>query len=142
MDICPFDSISSVQFFSCVWLFASPWTAACQASLSITSFQSMLKFMSIELVMPSNHLILCRPLLLLPSIFPSIWVFSMESVLHIVWWLSIYLSLFYRIKSKVLDCLASHFPPLTIYLFLLPCISYQIIKQTLVDISKTNLLID
>ena len=63
----------------------TPWTAACQASLSITSSQSLLKLISIELVMPSNHLILCCPLLLPPSIFPSIRVFSNESVLHIRW---------------------------------------------------------
>ena len=62
-----------------------PWTAARQASLSITNFRSLLKLMSIELVMPSNHLILCRPFLLLPSIFPSIRVFSNESVLLIRW---------------------------------------------------------
>ena len=62
-----------------------PWTAALQASLPITNFQSLLKLMSIESVMPSNHLILCRPLLLLLSIFPSIKVFSTESVLHIQW---------------------------------------------------------
>ena len=72
----------SVQSLSYVWLFATPWTAAHQASLSITNSQSLLKFMSIELVMPSNHLILCCPLLLQPSIFPSIRVFSNESVLH------------------------------------------------------------
>ncbi|KAB0340029.1 hypothetical protein FD755_024815, partial [Muntiacus reevesi] len=66
-------------------LFATPWTAACQASLSITNSWSLLKLMSIELVMPSNHLILCRPLLLLPSVFPSIRVFSEESVLHTRW---------------------------------------------------------
>ena len=76
--------LSSVQF-SHVWLFVTPWTAACQASLSITNSQSLLKLMSIESVMPSNHLILCHPLLLLPSIFPSIRVFSNESVLHIRW---------------------------------------------------------
>ena len=63
----------------------TPWTAACQASLSITNFGSLLKLMSIESAMPSNHLILCRPLLLPPSIFPSIRVFSNESVLHIRW---------------------------------------------------------
>ena len=63
----------------------TPWTAACQASLSITNSWSLLKLKSIELVMPSNHLILCRPLLLLPSIFPSIRVFSNELVLHIRW---------------------------------------------------------
>ena len=70
----------SVQLLSCVWLFATPWTAARQASLSLTNSQSMLKFMSIELVMPSNHLILCCPLLLLPSILPSIRVFSDKSI--------------------------------------------------------------
>ena len=76
---------SSVQLLSCIWLFATPWTAARQASLSITKSQSLLRLMSIESVMPSSHLILCRPLLLLPSIFPSIRVFSNESVLHIRW---------------------------------------------------------
>jgi len=76
---------SSVQSLSHVRLCATPWTAACQASLSITNSQSLLKLMSIELVMPSNHLILCCPLLLLPSIFPSIRVFSNESVLCIGW---------------------------------------------------------
>ena len=74
---------SSVQSLSHVRLFVTRWTAAHQASLSITSSQSLRKLMSIELVMLSNHLILCRPLLLLPSIFPSIRVFSNESVLHI-----------------------------------------------------------
>ena len=74
---------SSVQSISCVWLFATPWTAACKASLSITNSWRPPKLMSIESVMPSNHLILCRPLLLLPSIFPSIRVFSNESALHI-----------------------------------------------------------
>ena len=76
---------SSVQSLSRVWLFATPWTTACQASLSITSSRSSPKPMSIELVMPSNHLLLCRPLLLLPSIFPSIRVFSNESALRIKW---------------------------------------------------------
>ena len=76
---------SSVQSLSCVRLFATPWTAACQASLSITNSQSLPKLMSIESVMPSNHLILCRPLLLPPSIFSSIRVFSSESVLCIRW---------------------------------------------------------
>ena len=70
---------------TCVWLFVTPWTAACQASLSITKSQSLLKLMSIESVVPSNHFILCRPLLLLPSVFPSIRVFSNESALHIRW---------------------------------------------------------
>ena len=77
-------STSSIQLLSRVQLFATPWTAACQASLSITNFQSLLKLMSIESVMPSNHLILCCPFLP-PSIFPSIMVFSNESVLHIRW---------------------------------------------------------
>ena len=72
-----------VQSLSHVWLFATPWTAAHQASLSITNSWRLLKLTSIEWVMPSNHLILCRPLLLLPLIFPSIRVFSNESALHI-----------------------------------------------------------
>ena len=76
---------SSVQSLSRVQLFATPWTVAGQASLSITNSQSLLKFMSIELVMPSNHLILCCPLLLLPLIFPSTRVFSNESVLYMRW---------------------------------------------------------
>ena len=74
-----------VQSLSFVWLFMTPWAAAHQASLSFTISQSLLKLMSFELVMPSNHLILCCPLLLLPSIFPSIRVFSDELVLHIRW---------------------------------------------------------
>ena len=77
--------VSSVQSLSQVWLFETPWITARQASLSITNFQSLLKLMSIQSVMPSNHLILCRPLLLLTSIFPSISVFSNESALHIRW---------------------------------------------------------
>ena len=76
---------SSIQSLSRVRLFATPWTAAHQASLSITNSRSLPKLMSIELVMPSNHVILCRPLLLLPSIFASIRVFSNESALHIRW---------------------------------------------------------
>ena len=76
---------SSVHSFSRVWLFATPWTAARQASLSITNSWSLLKLMSIELVMPSKHLILCCPLFLLPSILPSIGVFLSESVLCIMW---------------------------------------------------------
>ena len=79
------NSVSSVQSLSCVWLSVTPWTAAHQASLSITNSQSLLGLMPIELVMPSNHLILCHPLLLPPSIFPSIRVFSNESTLHIRW---------------------------------------------------------
>ena len=77
--------LNSVQSLSHVQLFATPWTAAFQASLSITNSRSLLKLMSIESVMPSNHLILCHPLLLLLSIFPSIKVFSNESVLRIRW---------------------------------------------------------
>ena len=77
--------LNSVQLLSCVQLFATPWTAACQASLSITNSQSLLKLISIESVMPSSHLILCRPLLLLPSVFPSIRVFSNELVLCSRW---------------------------------------------------------
>ena len=80
ITLCPF---SSVQSLSCV--FSTPWTAALQASLSVTNSQSLLKLMSFESVMPSNHLILCRPLLFLLSIFPSIRVFSIESVLCIRW---------------------------------------------------------
>ena len=75
--------IGSVQSLSHGWLFLTPWTMACQACLSITNSWSLLKLMSMESVMPSNHPILCHPLLLLPSIFPSIRVFSNESVLHI-----------------------------------------------------------
>ena len=77
--------VSSVQSLSHIQLFATPWTAACQASLSITNSQSLLKLMSIQSVMPSNHLILYCRLLLLPSIFPSIKVFSNESALRIRW---------------------------------------------------------
>ena len=76
---------SSVQSLSCLRLFATPWTAARQASLSIANSQSLLKLMPIESVMPSNHLILCCPLLLPPSIFPSISIFSNESALRIRW---------------------------------------------------------
>ena len=84
--MCPKEiQFHSVQLFSRVRLFATPWTVARQASLSITNSQSLLKLMSIESVMPSNHLILCHPLLLPPSVFPSIRVFSNELVLHIKW---------------------------------------------------------
>ena len=75
----------SVQSLSRIRFFATPWTAKCQTSLSITNSQSLLKLMSIESVIPSNHLILYHPLLLLPSILPSIRVFSSESILHIRW---------------------------------------------------------
>ena len=77
--------VAIVQSLSHVHLFVTPWTAACQASLSITNSQSLPKLMSIESVMPSSHLILCCPLLLLPSIFPNIRVFSNESSVHIRW---------------------------------------------------------
>ena len=80
-----YNQFSSVQLLSCVRLFATPWTAACQASLFIANSKSLFKLMSIESVMPSNYLILCHPLLLLPSIFPSIRVFSNESALPIRW---------------------------------------------------------
>ena len=79
------EAINSVQSLSRVWLFATPWTTACQASLSITNSWSPPKPMSIESVMPSNHFIFCHPLLLLPSIFPSIRGFSNESALRIRW---------------------------------------------------------
>ena len=85
MNLRPWCQFSSVQSLSHVQLFVTPWTAARQASLSITNSWSLLKLVSIELVMPSNHLILCHPLLFLPSIFPRIRVFSSESVLHIRW---------------------------------------------------------
>ena len=79
------NGVQSVQSLSHVPLFVTPWTAARQASLSITNSQSLLKLMTIKLVMPSSQLILCHPLLLLPSIFPSIRVFSNESALHMRW---------------------------------------------------------
>ena len=79
---CHLDLLSESERHCHVWLFATPWTSAHQASLSITNSSSLLKLMSIELVMPSNHFILCRPLLLLPAIPPSITVFSNESTLH------------------------------------------------------------
>ena len=78
-------TLTSVQSLIRVWLFVTPWTAACPASLSITNSQSLLKLMSVESVRPSNHLILCQPLLLLPSVFPRIRVFSNESVFRIRW---------------------------------------------------------
>ena len=83
--ICVQSQFSSAQSLSCVRLFATPWTAARQAFLSITNYRSLLKLITIESVMPSNHLILCRPLLPPPSIFPNIGVFSNDSVLHIRW---------------------------------------------------------
>ena len=79
------NAFQSVQSLSCVRLFATPWTTAHQVSLSITNSQSLLKFMSIELVMSSNHLVFCRPLLLPPSIFPGFRIFSNESALWISW---------------------------------------------------------
>ena len=83
--LCLWTSIEVSSVVQSCLIFETPWTAARQASLSITNSRSMLKLMSIDSVMPSNHLILCHPLLLLPSIFPSIRVFSNESVLHIRW---------------------------------------------------------
>ena len=83
--LCDLEQFVVFHLLICVQLFATPWTAAHQATLSFTISQSFLKLMSIELVMPSNHLILCRPFLLLPSVCPSIRVFSNESVLHIRW---------------------------------------------------------
>ena len=90
--------ISSVQSLSPVQLFVTPWTTACRASLSITNSWSLLKLMSIESEMPSNHLILCCPLLLLPSIFPSIKVFSNESVFPKYW--NIYYSSYIYVYIK------------------------------------------
>ena len=78
-------ALSSVHLVNCVQLFATPWTAACQASLSISNSQILLKLMSIESLIPSNHLILCHPLLLMSSIFPNTQVFYNESVLRITW---------------------------------------------------------
>ena len=82
LSVCISVQFSSVQSLSCVWLFATPWIAACQASLTITNSQSSLKLMSIESVMPSSHLILCRPLLLLPPIPPSISLFQWVNLSH------------------------------------------------------------
>ena len=79
------NKFNSVQSLSCVQLYVTPWMAARQASLSITNSRSLLKLMTIESVMPYNYIILCRPLLLPPSIFPSMRVFSNEAVLHIKW---------------------------------------------------------
>ena len=84
-EVMPISQFTSVQSLSHVQLFVTPWTAARRASLSITSSRNLLKLMSFESAMPSSHLILCCPLLLLPSIFPSIRVFPNESVLHIRW---------------------------------------------------------
>ena len=84
MNLCDWSSDVCSSDLIRVQLFATPWIAARQASLSITNFQGLLKLMSIKLVMPSNHLLLCHPLLLLPSVFPSIRVFSNESALHIM----------------------------------------------------------
>ena len=85
MMVCSKGMVQFCLVASCVWLFATPWTAAHQATLSITISRTLLKLMSTESVMPSNHLILCRPLLLLPSIFPSIRDFSNKSAFHTRW---------------------------------------------------------
>ena len=95
----PSVQLSSIQLLSHVQIFATSWMVACQASLFITNFWSLIKLMSIELVMPSNHLILCHPLLLLPLIFPSIRVFSNESALHIRW--TKYWSLSFSISPSI-----------------------------------------
>ena len=100
-------SVSSVQLLSCVQLFATLWTIPCQASLSITNSWSLFKLMTIESVMPSNHLILCLPLLLPPSIFPSIRVFSNELALLIRWpkyWSSIHSKEYSGLISLRIDC--------------------------------------
>ena len=104
-----------VQLLSHVRLFATPWAAARQASLSFTMSQSLLKLTSIESVMPSNHLILCHPLFLLPSIFPSIRVFSYESVLRIRW--PKYWSFSISPSSEYSGLILSHDHCLKIYLF-------------------------
>ena len=112
------ESISSVQSLCLARRFATPWTTACQASLCITNSQSFLKLMSIESVVPSNRLILCRPPLLLPSIFPSIRVFSNESALHIRWrkyWSSIGVSLQYFHFHPITPHLVHFFPHTTVH---------------------------
>ena len=96
-----------VQLLGHVWLSATPWTTACQASLSFTVSLSLLKHTSIESMMPSNHLILCHPLLLLPSVFPNIRVFSSESALHIRWpknWITVLCNL---MKLWAMPCRAT-----------------------------------
>ena len=99
--------VLSVQFSCSVMSdFATPWTAACQASVSITNFRSLLKLTSIESMMPFNHLVLCRPLLLLPSIFPSIRVFSNKSVLRIRWPKYWSFSLSISPSNDIQDCLS------------------------------------
>ena len=103
--------ISSVQSLSCVGLFVTPWTAARQASLSITNSSSLLKLMSIELVMPSSHLILCPPLLFPPSIFPSIRVFPNGSVLRIRWRKYWSFSFSFRVWYMLVPNLVHHFLP-------------------------------
>ena len=122
---------SSVQLLSRVRLFATPWIAACQASLSITNSQSSLKLMSIESVMPSSHLILCRPLLLLPPVPPSIRVFSNESTLCMRW--PKYWSFsFSIIPSKEIPGLIS---------FRMDCMYVAHIKLQFIKISKVGLSI-
>ena len=96
---------SSVQSLSPVWFFETPWTAVHQASLSITNSWSLLKLTSIESVMPSSHLILCHPLLLPPSIFPRIRVFSNESALHIRWPKVLHIQL-PELRKKINICLS------------------------------------
>ena len=114
-------SVQSVQLLSRVWLFVTPWTAGCQASLSITNSRSLLKLMSIESVMPTNHLILCHSLLLLPSILPSIRVFSSELALGIR-------RAKYWSKSNTLINLISIYLVLSQYQRLCNALGYRIIK--------------
>ena len=104
---------SSVQSLSPVWLFATPWIAARQASLSITNSRSLLRLMSIELVMPSSHLILCRPLLLLPPIPPNIRVFSNESTLRMRW--PEYWSFSFSSKRQMKLCKLWVYPSLAVF---------------------------
>jgi len=126
-----FICFSSVKSHSCVWLFVTPWPTACQASLSITNSQSLLKLMSIELVMPSNHFILCHPLLLLPSIFPSIRVFSKESFLCIRWPKYWHFSFIYLFITKELSC-SFHYWSLQIGTYPLTFNSYDKIPHNVI----------
>ena len=163
--MCVYMCFSSVQFLSRVWLFATPWTAAHQASLSISNSRSLLKLMSIESVMLSNHLILCHPLLLPPSTFPSIRFFSNESVPRIKWlkywnfsysispsneysglisfrmdWLGLFGTLkrllqYHSSKASILRC-SAFFIHVCIYVFIIPSLSIPLSM----DISMSCLL--
>ena len=127
-----------VQSLRCVQPFATPWTAACQASLSFTLSLSLLKLMSTESVMPSNHLILCRPLLFLPSIFPSIRVFSSESTLRIRW--PKYWSFSFRINSSneysgLISFRINWFDLLAVRGTLKSLLQHQILKTSILQLS-------